>query len=111
VRRDGERWIVTITPDAGTVKTNKLREIPLHPHPVEMGFSAFVQLAPLGHLFLTPAGNGNVLGPLRGVKNRDISAMGSTASVSRSPRCLARSPRRHGRAAWAALRGRALFSL
>jgi hypothetical protein len=70
VRRDGERWIVTITPDAGTVKTNKLREIPLHPHPVEMGFPAFVQLAPLGHLFLTPAGNGNVLGPLRGVKNR-----------------------------------------
>jgi integrase len=70
VRREGERWIVTITPDAGTVKTNKVREIPLHPHLVEMGFPAFVQLAPVGHLFLTPPGDGDVRGSLQGVKNR-----------------------------------------
>jgi hypothetical protein len=31
VRREGERWIVTITPDAGTVRSNKLREIRASP--------------------------------------------------------------------------------
>ena len=42
----------------------------LHPQLVEQGFPAFVQGAGEGHLFLTPAKDGDVLGPLQGVKNR-----------------------------------------
>jgi integrase len=71
VRQEGAYWVVRITPDAGTVKTNEAREVPLHPHLVELGFVDFVQAAPAGHLFLRPAkGTGDVLGPLRGIKNR-----------------------------------------
>ncbi len=70
LREDGGHWVITITPEAGTVKTNEAREVPLHAHLVELGFPAFVQAAPPGHLFLKPAADGDVLGPLQGVKNR-----------------------------------------
>jgi site-specific recombinase XerD len=42
----------------------------LHPHLVELGFPAFVEAAPAGHLFLKPSKSGDVLGPLQGLKNR-----------------------------------------
>lgn len=72
VFEDGEEhWSVTITPDAGTVKGGKTRQVPLHPHLVEMGFPQMVQGAAEGHLFLRPnAKTNDVLGPLQGVKNR-----------------------------------------
>lgn len=70
VRCERDVWIVHVTPEAGTVKGGEYRDIPLHPHLVELGFPAFVSSAPEGHLFLTPSDNGDVLGPLQGVKNR-----------------------------------------
>jgi integrase len=70
VRKDGEHWIITITPEAGTVKTNEARSFPVHAHLVEQGFLEFVAEAPDGHLFLRPGDDGDVLGPLQGVKNR-----------------------------------------
>jgi len=70
IRRDGKHWIATITPEAGTVKTNEARDIVLHKHLAELGFTAFVKGATPGHLFLTPSSSGDVLGPLQGVKNR-----------------------------------------
>lgn len=69
-RQEGQHWIAAITPLAGTVKTDEARDIVLHPHLVELGFMAFVQAAPAGHLFLRPAADGDILGPLQGVKNR-----------------------------------------
>jgi integrase len=70
IRRDGMHWIATITPDAGTVKTNEARDVVLHEHLVELGFTAFVKGAARGHLFITPSSSGDVSGPLQGVKNR-----------------------------------------
>lgn len=70
LRKEGDLWILTVTPEAGTVKGGEAREIPLHRHLVEMGFPEFVAGAPAGHLFLSPADDGDVLGPLQGVKNR-----------------------------------------
>ncbi|HYF54086.1 MAG TPA: tyrosine-type recombinase/integrase, partial [Salinarimonas sp.] len=70
VTRHGEHWVVRITPEAGTVKTNQARAVVLHEQLVELGFPAFVQDSREGHLFLTPADDGDVLGPLQGVKNR-----------------------------------------
>lgn len=72
VIEDGEEhWSITITPEAGTVKGGKSRQVPLHPHLVEMGFVQTVQRAAEGHLFLRPnTKTGDVLGPLQGVKNR-----------------------------------------
>lgn len=70
VKQKADHWSITITPEAGTVKSNSAREVPLHPHLVELGFPEFVGARSNGHLFLKPAKNGDVLGPLKGVKNR-----------------------------------------
>ncbi|MDR3407891.1 MAG: tyrosine-type recombinase/integrase [Methylovirgula sp.] len=70
VSHQGGHWVIRITPEAGTVKTNEARTVPLHAHLIEQGFADFVKKAPSGHLFLRPADNGDVLGPLQGVKNR-----------------------------------------
>ena len=70
IRRAGSLWVLKITPEAGTVKTDEVREVILHQHLVEMAFPEFVQTADDGHLFLRPAVDGDVRGPLRGLKNR-----------------------------------------
>ena len=70
VAKDGDHWTIRLTPEAGTIKTNEARTVVLHPHLVALGFPAFVEAAPAGHLFLKPGKNGDVLGPLQGLKNR-----------------------------------------
>jgi len=45
-------------------------QVVLHAQLVELGFPEFVRASPDGHLFLTPAADGAVRGPLRGLKNR-----------------------------------------
>ena len=70
VRREGKLWVITITPEAGTVKTDEAREVVLHEHLIDLGFPDFVDGAKPGYLFVIPAEDGSVLGPLQGVKNR-----------------------------------------
>ena len=70
VRSEEGHWTIRLTPEAGTIKTNEARIVVLHPHLVELGFPAFVEAAPAGHLFLKPSKSGDVLGPLQGLKNR-----------------------------------------
>lgn len=70
LRREGELWVLQITPEAGTVKTNIARDVVLHRQLIELGFPAFVEASADGPLFLTPAKGGNVLGPLDGLLNR-----------------------------------------
>lgn len=70
VRQEAGRWIITITPDAGTVKTDEARDVPLHEHLIEQGFIDFVRGSKDGPLFLVPSKTGDVLGPLQGLKNR-----------------------------------------
>jgi integrase len=52
VRKEDGVSIVSITPEAGTVKDKERRDIPLHKHLIDMGFVAFVQDADKGHLFM-----------------------------------------------------------
>lgn len=59
VRPHGDVWVIRITPEAGTVKDNQAREVPLHPQLVETGFIQFWQSAPEGHLFMVMAGEGD----------------------------------------------------
>lgn len=70
IRREGEWWVIRVTPEAGTVKTNQARDIVLHAQLIELGFPQFVEASADGHLFLRPAKNGDVLGPLAGLLNR-----------------------------------------
>lgn len=66
----GGTWVLTITPEAGTVKTKKLREVPLHPQLVALGFPEFAASVRKERLFLVPDETGGITGPLQGVKNR-----------------------------------------
>jgi integrase len=78
LREEAGRWVIHITPEAGTVKTDEARDVVLHPHLVEEGFVKFVQGAALGHLFLRIGKEGDVRGPLRGLKNRLAAAARET---------------------------------
>lgn len=51
VRQEGDRWMIRITPDAGTVKAGDFRDVPLHRQIVELGFIDFVKSAKTGPLF------------------------------------------------------------
>jgi integrase len=70
IRREGKVYMLRITPEAGTVKGRRYRDVPLHPHLVDLGFPAFVQSAPAGYLFITPTKAGGWRGPWQAVKNR-----------------------------------------
>ena len=50
----GAIWVIVITPEAGTTKTNKRREVPIHPHLVDQGFLKFVESSKDGPLFYDP---------------------------------------------------------
>ncbi len=48
-------WRYRITPEAGTVKTQEAREVPLHAHLIEQGFLDVVKAKGSGPLFYDPA--------------------------------------------------------
>jgi integrase len=52
--RSGDCWVMRITPEAGTVKGNATRLVPLHAHLVEQGFVAFATARRSGPLFYDP---------------------------------------------------------
>lgn len=72
VRHENGRWVIRLTPEAGTIKTDEYRDVVMHPHLVELGFPQFVEKATPGHLFLkiTKKGPEGVMGALRTTKNR-----------------------------------------
>lgn len=70
IRREGDHYVATITPEAGPVKNKEAREVPLHPHLIELGFIEFVTTSAKGYLFLTVAKHAEVQGKLRAMKNR-----------------------------------------
>ncbi|WP_244277718.1 MULTISPECIES: tyrosine-type recombinase/integrase [Mesorhizobium] len=63
-------WIIRITPEAGTVKTNEARDVPLHEQLIELGFPKFVEQSGSGHLFLNVDPTEDSRGARRGLKNR-----------------------------------------
>ncbi|HHW34346.1 MAG TPA: integrase [Paracoccus solventivorans] len=50
-RQEGGRWVMRITPDAGTVKAGGFRDVPLHPQIIAEGFVAFMEGQGAGPLF------------------------------------------------------------
>lgn len=57
LRREGNHWVVRITPEAVTVKDGEYRDVPLHPHLVDQGFPEFVSRSSKGYLFLKVIGD------------------------------------------------------
>lgn len=70
VREERGLCIITITPEAGTVKDKEMREVVLHPHLVEMGFPDFVKESKAGHLFFSAKAGEDTEGKRRATKNR-----------------------------------------
>lgn len=72
VRHENGRWIIHLTPEAGTLKTGEYRDVVMHPHLVDRGFPLFVEKAKPGHMFLkvTREGPEGVMGALQTTKNR-----------------------------------------
>lgn len=70
LRQEGDRWVIRITPDAGSVKTGIYRDVPLHKQVIDLGFADFVRAAQDGPLFhggKTPA---RFLASARGTSGR-----------------------------------------
>lgn len=70
VRQGEDGWIITITPEAVTVKDKEFREVVLHEHLIELGFGRFAEAAKGSYLFLKPNEKGETRGAWRSVKNR-----------------------------------------
>ena len=51
VREENGRWIIRITPEAGTMKAGHFRDLPLHRQVIDMGFVDHVQATKNGPLF------------------------------------------------------------
>ena len=54
VRETEGVWTILITPEAGGVKTNEARTVPLHEHLIEQGFLDAIEGKPAGPLFYNP---------------------------------------------------------
>ncbi len=70
VRHEGGIHYMRITPDAGSVKTNDYRDVPIHPALIAAGFVAFVAACPDGPLFYSAIGRGDQLKRAQTVGNR-----------------------------------------
>lgn len=60
VRQEGDVWVVTITPEANTVKDKEMREVVLHSHLIDLGFADFIKASAAGYLFVSPNKKGEV---------------------------------------------------
>lgn len=72
VKLENGRWILSLTPEAGTIKTDEFRDVLMHPHLLMIGFPDFVTDSKPGHLFLNITRDGplGVRGALRTTKNK-----------------------------------------
>lgn len=55
IRREDGIWVFRITPEAGSVKTNELRPVPIHPHLIEQGVLKLAKAGDETPLFYDPA--------------------------------------------------------
>lgn len=51
IRQEGDRWVMRVTPEAGTVKAGDYRDVPLHSQIIALGFIEFVEAAGPGPMF------------------------------------------------------------
>lgn len=70
-RNDPEHgWVMQLTPEAGSIKTNKFCDVPVHEHLIASGFIEFVNSAKAGPLFCNIGKDGTITGPAEGVYKR-----------------------------------------
>ncbi len=70
VRKEKEGWVIRLTPEAGGIKNNHFRDVPVHEHLVSLGFIEFLHRAKAGPLFCDVGKHGTTAGPADGVYSR-----------------------------------------
>ncbi|WP_426612491.1 hypothetical protein [Bradyrhizobium sp. McL0616] len=70
MRREGTAWVIRIDPEAGDVKTDDYRDVPVHEHLIATGFIEFWQQSNPGHLFCDVGKDGTAAGTAEGVYKR-----------------------------------------
>jgi integrase len=70
VRKEERHWIIRLNPEAGGIKTDEYRDVPVHEHLIDIGFVDFVQQSKPGHLFCEVSKDGTIGGPAEGVYKR-----------------------------------------
>lgn len=70
VRQQGTAWVIRVNPEAGGVKTDDYRDVPVHEHLIATGFIEFLQQSKPGHLFCEVGKDGTTAGPADGVYKR-----------------------------------------
>lgn len=70
VRHESDVYVMRMTPDIGTVKTNSDREVPIHPALIADGVVRFGAACPDGPLFLWVTGQGDPMKRAQTVGNR-----------------------------------------
>jgi len=83
VRKEKDDWVIRITPDAGDMKINQYRDVPVHEHLVSLGLIEFLQTAKVGHLFCDVGKDGTTAGPADGVYSRIREAVRQVVSDPR----------------------------
>lgn len=70
IRNQDGRYIIRITPEAHTQKTNEAREVILHQQIVDLGFISYVDESSEGFLFIANNGKGKTATKLKSLANR-----------------------------------------
>ena len=83
VRKEKDGWVIRITPEAGDMKINHYRDVPLHEHLISLGFVEFLQQAKFGHLFCEAGKDGTTAGPADGVYKRVLTMVRGAISDPR----------------------------
>ena len=70
VRQEGDRWVIRITPEAGTMKAGHFRDVPLHSQVIALGFVDHVKAATSGPLFHGSADPAKAVSAARAQSNK-----------------------------------------
>ena len=70
VRREQGGWVIRLNPEAGDIKTNDYRDVPVHEHLIAIGFIEYLEQSKPGHLFCDVGKDGTTTGPADGVYKR-----------------------------------------
>lgn len=70
VRSEGDGWVIRVNPEAGDVKTDDYRDVPVHEHLIATGFIDFLHQSRPGHLFCDIGKDGTTAGTADGVYKR-----------------------------------------
>ena len=90
VRKDQAGWVIRFTPEAGGIKNNAFRDVPVHQHLIALGFLDLVERANDGPLFCEIGKDGTTTGPAEGVYKRILEAFApSFLTQSSTQPCVA----------------------